>query len=77
MKVILTEGQYNKLILEFYDRDKLYSKERIVNSLKSAPQYIKRYIKKLPHIPVENEKGEVRTATRIPQTIHQFLFGNF
>jgi hypothetical protein len=26
---------------------------------------------------VENEKGEVKIATRIPQTIHQFLFGNF
>jgi hypothetical protein len=26
---------------------------------------------------MENEKGEVKIATRIPQTIHQFLFGNF
>ena len=77
MKVILTEGQYNKLILEFYDRDKLYSRERIVNSLMNGPQYIRQYIKKLPHIKVQNDEGDVKIATRIPQTVHQYLFGNF
>ena len=77
MKVILTENQYNRLLLEYYDSEKIYLRERIVSSLMKGPQYIRQYIKKLPHIPVENEKGEVRMATRIPQTIHQFLFGNF
>ena len=77
MKVILTENQYNRLLLEYYDSEKIYLRERIVNSLMKGPQYIRQYIKKLPHIPVENEKGEVRIATRIPQTIHQYIFGNF
>ena len=77
MKVILTEGQYNKLILEYYDRDKLYSKERIVNSLKSAPQYIKQYIKKLPNIKVTDNQGNVTIATKIPEVLYQYLHGNF
>ena len=69
MKVILTEGQYNKLILEFYDKDKLYSRERIVNSLKSAPKYIKQYIKKLPHIDVTDDQGNKKVLTKILKLI--------
>jgi hypothetical protein len=77
MKVMLTESQYTRLIESDWDREKLYDREKVVEKLRKGPKYIKDYIKKLPYIPVENEKGEVRTATRIPQTIHQFLFGNF
>ena len=77
MKVMLTESQYTRLIESDWDREKLYDREKIVDRLRKGPKYIKDYIKKLPHISVENEKGEVITATRIPQTIHQFLFGNF
>jgi predicted HTH transcriptional regulator len=77
MKVILTEGQYNKLILEFYDRDKLYSRERIVNSLKSATKNIKQYIKKLPHIDVTDDQGNKKVLTKIPEVLYQYLHGNF
>jgi hypothetical protein len=77
MKVMLTESQYTRLIESDWDREKLYDREKIVERLRKGPKYIKDYIKKLPNIPMENEKGEVKIATRIPQTIHQFLFGNF
>ena len=77
MKVMLTESQYTRLIESEWDREKLYDREKIVERLRKGPKYIKDYIKKLPHIPVENEKGEVKIATRIPQTIHEYLFGNF
>jgi hypothetical protein len=77
MKVILTESQYTRLIESDWDREKLYDREMVVEALRKGPKYIREYIKKLPHIPVENEKGEVRIATRIPQTIHQYIFGNF
>jgi hypothetical protein len=77
MKVILTESQYTRLIESDWDREKLYDREKVVEALRKGPKYIREYIKKLPHIPVENEKGEVRIATRIPQTIHQYIFGNF
>jgi len=79
MKVILTESQYTRLIENEgqWDGDKLYEREKVVERLKKGPKYIKDYIKKLPHIKVQNEEGDVKIATRIPQTIHQFLFGNF
>jgi hypothetical protein len=77
MKVMLTESQYTRLIESDWDREKLYDREKVVEALRKGPKYIREYIKKLPHIPVENEKGEVRIATRIPQTIHQYIFGNF
>jgi hypothetical protein len=81
MKVMLTESQYTRLIENEsegrWDGDKLYEREKIVERLKKGPKYIKEYIKKLPHIKVQNEEGDVKIATRIPQTIHQFLFGNF
>jgi hypothetical protein len=77
MKVMLTESQYTRLIESDWDREKLYDREKVVEALRRGPKYIREYIKKLPHIPVENEKGEVRIATRIPQTIHEYIFGNF
>ena len=60
-----------------WDGDKLYERDKVIERLKKGPKYIKDYIKKLPHIKVQNEEGDVKIATRIPQTIHQFLFGNF
>lgn len=81
MKVMLTESQYTRLIENEsegqWDGDKLYEREKIVERLKKGPKYIKDYIKKLPHIKVQNEEGDVKIATRIPQTIYQYLTGNF
>ena len=81
MKVILTESQYTRLIENQsegeWDGQKLYEREKVVKLLKKGPKYIREYIKKLPHIEVQNDEGDVKIATRIPQTIHQYLFGNF
>jgi hypothetical protein len=77
MKVILTENQYNRLLLEYYDSEKLYVRERIVNSLMKGPQYIRQYIKKLPHIPVQDSNGNTVVGTKIPEVIYQYLYGNF
>ena len=74
---MLTESQYTRLIESDWDREKLYDREKVVDRLRKGPKYIKDYIKKLPHIKVQNEEGDVKIATRTPQTIHQFLFGNF
>ena len=77
MRVIITENQYNRLLENHWDSQKLYDREKVVEKLRKGPKYIREYIKKLPNRPVENEKGEVKIATRIPQTIHEYLFGNF
>ena len=77
MKVILTENQYNRLLLEYYDSEKIYLRERIVNSLMKGPQYIRQYIKKLPHIPVQDSNGNTVVGTKIPEVIYKYLYGNF
>jgi hypothetical protein len=77
MKVILTENQYNTLLLEYYDSEKIYLRERVVNSLMKGPQYIRQYIKKLPHIPVQDSNGNTVVGTKIPEVIYQYLYGNF
>ena len=77
MKVILTENQYNTLLLEYYDSEKIYLRERIENSLMKGPQYIRQYIKKLPHIPVQDSNGNTVVGTKIPEVIYQYLYGNF
>ena len=81
MKVILTESQYIRLIENESDREwnsqKLYDRSEIVRLLKKGPKYIQEYIKKLPHIKVQNDEGDVKIATHIPQTVHQYLTGNF
>jgi hypothetical protein len=77
MKLILNENQYRNLIMEYYEPEKLYDREKIVNTLKKAPKYIKQYIKILPHIEVVNERGHKLIATKVPETVYQYLFGNF
>jgi hypothetical protein len=77
MRVIITENQYNRLLENHWDAEKLYDREKVIETLKRGPKYIREYIKKLPKIPVQNEKGDIKMATKIPQTIHEYIFGNF
>ena len=77
MNVIITENQYVRLVENYWDREKLYDRKKIVEKLKKGPSYIKQYIKKLPHIEMQDDQGNILIATKIPQTIHQYLFGNF
>ena len=77
MKVIITENQYKTLLENHWDAEKLYDREKVIETLKRGPKYIREYIKKLPKIPVQNEKGDITMATKIPQTIHEYIFGNF
>ena len=78
---MLTESQYTRLIENQseseWNSDKLYEREKIVKLLKKGPKYMQDYIKKLPHIRTQNEEGNIKIATRIPQTVYQYLIGNF
>jgi hypothetical protein len=77
MNVIITENQYVRLVENYWDREKLYDRKKIVERLKKGPSYIKQYIKKLPHIEMQDDQGNIVIATKIPQTIYQYLFGDF
>jgi hypothetical protein len=76
MKLVITESQYKTLVTEYYDGDKLYDRERIVAKLKTS-RNMREYIKKLPHIEVSDEQGNVKIATRIPEVVYVFLYGNY
>ena len=76
MKLVITESQYKTLVTEYYDGDKLYDRERIVAKLKTS-RNMREYIKKLPHIEVTDEQGNVKIATRIPEVVYVFLYGNY
>ena len=77
MKLIVSESQLNKILLEYYDADKLYDRESIVKRLKMGPKYMRDYIKNLPNKKCSDPQGNERICTRIPEVVYQFLFGNF
>ncbi len=76
MKYILSESQYKKVILEYYDSERYYDREVIVSRLKRGPKYMHKYIKTLDSIPCSDGKVE-KICTKIPQVVYQFLFGEF
>lgn len=77
MKVIVSESQLNRILLEYYDADKLYDRDVIVGRLKKGPKYMREYIKNLPNIKCADSQGNEKICTRIPEVVYQFLFGNF
>jgi hypothetical protein len=76
MKLLITESQYSKILLEYYDSEEIYSREYVVKMLLRGPKYMKEYIKNLPHIDC-TKNGEPHVCTRIPEVVYQFLKGNF
>jgi hypothetical protein len=77
MKLVITENQYKTILMEYYDSDKLYSKDFIVKKLKTGPKYMKKYINGLKDIPCQDSNGNVAICVKIPEVVYQFLFGNF
>jgi predicted RNA-binding protein with EMAP domain len=78
MKVIITESQLRYLTEQFYDPDKLYLTDYILDRIKNAPKYIKKLGKNLDYIPKVIEKtGETKYYTTISQQLYQYLFGNY
>ena len=85
MNLLITENQLNMLVSEYYDGNKPYNREKLIKSLKSAPGYVKSYVKGLPRFYVYNEIGEPHmdetgkkiVYTKIPEIIYDYLHGNF
>jgi hypothetical protein len=77
----LTESDINnlvkKIINESYDPNKLYSFTYIKDIMRTAPGYMKKYLKDLPKIPCTNSQGEERICTQIPEVIHAYITRKF
>ena len=65
------------VIKEQYDSEILCPKDYIVRQLLNGPKELRSYIKKLPEIPCQNDKGDRTICTKIPQVIHVYLTGNY
>lgn len=85
MKVIITESQYNTLILEYYNPDKVYTHKWVMDQLKGCPGYLWKHAKGLPRfyykdengVPYVDENNEKIILTRIPEVIYNYIYGNF
>lgn len=86
MKLVLNETQLNRIISEHYDRDKVYVRKKIVDAMRNAPNYLKKYVKDLPKFNMVNDEGEIYTNeegekvifTKIPEVLYVYIFkGNF
>lgn len=77
MKIVISESQYNKLVLEYYDSEKLYSRDYVIDRLKNGPKELKKYIKSLPSLEYTNDQGDVKIFTKVPEVVYVFLSGNY
>lgn len=67
-----------KIITEnYYDRNKLYSKDYIFNRLMKGPREMRKYAKDLPEIECIDENGNDRICTQIPEVVFVFLQGKY
>ncbi len=69
MKIIISESQYNNLVLEFYDGEKLYLRDYVVNRLKNGPKELKKYIKTLPFLEYQDNEGDVKIFTKVTEVV--------
>ena len=66
-----------KILTEDYNPDKLYNLTYIKDMMRTAPGYMKKYLKDLPKIPCKNSQGEEKICTKIPEVIHAYITRKF
>ena len=78
MKIIITEGQYNKIITEsYYDSDKLYSKQFIESVTRNADRFIKDIVRNLNVVPCSDRYGNTTECVRIPEVLFVYITGRY
>lgn len=77
MKIIISEQQYKNLVLEYYDSEKLYSRDYVVDRLRRGPRELKKYIKTLPSLEYQDNEGNVKIFTKVPEVVYVYLSGNY
>lgn len=77
MKIVISESQYNTLLNEQYNPDKLYPRENVVNRLKKAPREMRKYAKDLPSIPCTDSQGNETICTKIPEVVYIYFTGRY
>ena len=78
----LTESEMISLIEriieeQYFDSEKLYSRDYIISRLERGPKELKKFIKHLPYIECADKDGNSHVCTKIPEVIHVFLKGRY
>lgn len=77
-KVIISERQLKNIIEEsYYDSQKLYSKQYIENSTRTAPQQIKNVVRGLEVIACTDRDGNSTQCVRIPEVLFVYISGRY
>ena len=78
-------NQIRQLLKEYYESDKLYDRDYMVNRLMArdkqgryfAPREIRAYVKDLPYIDCIDSQGNPKVCTKIPEVIYVYLTGRY
>ncbi len=71
----LREFESYNLNENYYDRDRLYSKDFIVKQLSKAPADIRKCMENLPTIQCKDSAGNNKECTKIPEIVFNWLYG--
>ena len=66
-----------KILKEYYDENKLYDKNYVINRLKNAPYNLRKHIKDLPSIPCFDSQGNEKLCTKVPEVVYDYLSGRY
>ena len=78
IRYIISESQLKNLMEQFYEPDRLYSTEYILDRIKDAPRHIKKLGNNLDYIPMVHKVTKKTVYfTTISQQLYQYLFGNY
>lgn len=82
-KVIkLTESELVDLVKkvineQYYDKDKLWNRDYVVNRLMTGPRQMRRWAKDLPEYACTDKYGNEMICTKIPEVVFVFLTGRY
>ena len=80
-----SKNYLNIILKEYYDRDKLYLREPLIDKLLRkdkrgkfiAPREIRSYVNNLPEIPCTDFDGNETVCTKIPQVLYIYITGRY
>ena len=85
MSIEFKKSELESLIMEYYEREKLYHRESIVQRLLMknkkgfylAPKSIRDFVETLPYIDCYDSNGNKQTCTKIPEVVYVYLEGKY
>lgn len=76
MRIIITEEQFKTIVVEYYERDRLYHKESVFKELekKKAPKYVKELMVGLKDYNCTDEWGNRHICIKLPEAVYRYFY---